>query len=144
MRKLVVFLMSVFVLLPMAKADDDKPIAVSELPQAAQVFIQKHFAGKEVVFAKMDKGLMFVDDYEVMFNDGSKVKFDKDGNWEDVECRDMPTAIIPAQIAEKAKSLYATAKIISIERDRKGFEVKLDNRLELKFDKSFNLYDIDD
>jgi hypothetical protein len=35
-------------------------------------------------------------------------------------------------------------KVVYIEKDRNDFEVKLSNRLELKFDKNYNVYDIDD
>ena len=39
---------------------------------------------------------------------------------------------------------YSGEKIVVIEKNRNDYEIKLSNRLELKFDKDFNLYDIDD
>ena len=49
-----------------------------------------------------------------------------------------------AEIADEINKEFAGEKVISIERNRYNYEVKLSNRLELKFDKDFNIYDIDD
>ena len=38
---------------------------------------------------------------------------------------------------------YPEAKILKIERDSKTYEVKLNNQLELEFNKAFQLIDID-
>ena len=38
---------------------------------------------------------------------------------------------------------YPDTKVLKIERDKKEYEVKLSNRVELKFDLKFNLIDID-
>ena len=39
---------------------------------------------------------------------------------------------------------FAGRKIVSIDRDKRGYEVKLDNGLDLKFDPKFRLVEIDD
>ena len=38
-----------------ACADSDRPIDVAQLPQKAQQFIQKHFAGEKVALAKVER-----------------------------------------------------------------------------------------
>ena len=40
-----------------AVADNDKPIAVSQLPAVSQQVIKSHFAGKKVAMAKQETGL---------------------------------------------------------------------------------------
>ena len=47
-------------------------------------------------------------------------------------------------IKEYIDKNYPGIKVIYIEKDRNDYELKLSNRLELKFDKDFNIYDIDD
>ena len=47
-------------------------------------------------------------------------------------------------IKEYINNNYAGEKVVYIEKDRNDYEVKLSNRLELKFDKELNIYDIDD
>lgn len=126
-------------------ADVDRPIEVSQLPASAQKFLADHFAGVEVSFAKVDAGL-FDKDYKVIFVDGSKVEFDKNGAWTDVDCKfsQVPAGIVPQPIANYLAEHRPDRTVRSIDRDRRDYEVKLDNGLELKFDLQFRLIDIDD
>lgn len=144
MKKLVFLLVCFFTLQTVARADDDKPIQVTQMPQQAQQFIKQHFADSKVALAKMESDF-FYKSYEVIFTNGDKGEFDNKGNWEEVNCKysAVPTAIIPATIQKYVTTNYPDAKILKIERDKKDYEVKLSNRTELKFDLKFNLIDID-
>ena len=144
MKKLVFLLVCLFTLQTVARADDDKPIQVTQMSQPAQQFIKQHFADSKVALAKMESDF-FYKSYEVIFTNGDKVEFDNKGNWEEVNCKysSVPTAIIPAAIQKYVTTNYPDAKILKIERDKKDYEVKLSNRTELKFDLKFNLIDID-
>ena len=42
------------------------------------------------------------------------------------------------------KKSFPEAAIIKIERDRRGYEVRLNNGFEVEFDTDFNVIDIDD
>ena len=125
MKKLVFLLVCLFTLQTVARADDDKPIQVTQMPQPAQQFFYKS--------------------YEVIFTNGNKVEFGKNGNWEEVNCKytSVPTAIIPTTIQKYVTTNYPDTRVLKIERDKKEYEVQLSNRVELKFDLKFNLIDID-
>ena len=69
-----------------ACADSDRPIDVAQLPQKAQQFIQKHFAGEKVALAKVERDFLEVR-YEVIFTDGAKAEFYMDGVLKEVDCR---------------------------------------------------------
>ena len=130
MKKLLILAAAVFALgTSTVSADNDRPISVSELPEKAQQFIRQHFPNEKVSFAKMEREL-FDTTYEVIFTSSSKVEFLKNGDWKEVDCKysTVPAAIIPQQI----------------DRDKRDYEVKLTNGLELTFDLKFNLIDIDD
>ncbi|MFT0508485.1 PepSY-like domain-containing protein [Bacteroides thetaiotaomicron] len=149
MKKLVFLLVCLFTLQTVARADDDKPIQVTQMPQLAQQFIKQHFSDSKVALAKMESDFLYKS-YEVIFTNGNKVEFDKKGNWEEVDCKHtsvpvaiIPAAIIPAAIQKYVTTNYPDAKVLKIERDKKDYEVKLSNRTELKFDLKFNLIDID-
>lgn len=144
MKKLVFLFVCLFTLQTVARADDDKPIQVNQMPQAAQQFIKQHFAGSKVALAKMESDF-FYKSYEVIFTDGNKVEFDKSGKWTEVDCKHtvVPAAVVPVDIRTYVTSNYPDAKVLKIERDKKEYEVKLSNRIELKFDLKFNLIDID-
>ena len=126
-------------------ADNDRPITVSELPQKAQQFIQQHVPNEKVSFAKVENGL-FDTTYEVIFTSSSKVEFQKNGDWKEVDCKysTVPAAIIPQQIAHYVSQHYPDTAVVQIDRDKRDYEVKLTNGLELTFDLKFNLIDIDD
>ena len=128
-----------------AFAGNDRPIAVGELPAPAQQFIKTHFGGIEVALSKVDEEL-FDKDYKVVFVNGAKVEFTKNGEWKDVECKygEGPAAIVPQQIRDYVAKNFAGRKIVSIDRDKRDWEVKLDNGLDLKFDLHFRLIEIDD
>ncbi|MDO4771380.1 PepSY-like domain-containing protein [Porphyromonas sp.] len=143
MRKMKMMLTSALLLLvTLVGCDkDDKIIAPTDLPNAAQTFISTHFPGKDVVLVKTDDS-----GYDVVLSDGSKIDFDRNGNWEDVESRttQVPDGIVPQPILTYVNTTYPDAKILKISRDRRDYEVDLSNGKELKFDaKTFKLIEID-
>lgn len=137
MKKLMMILAGAALLATSAPAfaGNDRPIAVGELPAVSQEFIKTHFAGEE----------LFDKDYKVVFVNGAKVEFAKNGEWKDVECKygEVPAAIVPQQIRDYVTKNYPKNKIVAIDRDRRDYEVELDNGLDLKFDLKFRLIDID-
>ena len=146
MQKILLTLVAIFSIgIFSAMADNDRVINKSQLPAPAQQFLNEHFAGVDLTYAKEERDI-FKHSYEVRLADGTKIEFTSKGEWDEVECRfgEVPAAIVPQAIKEYIEKNYAGAKVIYIEKDRNDYEVKLSNRLELKFDKDFNIYDIDD
>ena len=146
MKKFTILLASLAVMASSvpAFAGKDRIIAVGELPAVSQQFVQTHFKGVEVSYAKVDEEL-FDKDYKVVFVNGSKVEFAKDGQWKEVDCKygEVPAAVVPQQIRDYVTKNYPKNKIVAIDRDRSDYEVELDNGLDLKFDLKFRLIDID-
>ena len=145
MKKLVFLLVCVFAMSSVALADNDKPIQVGQLPTKAQTFLTTYFKSHKVALAKQESDL-FYKTYDVIFTNGEKVEFDKSGEWTEVKCpqSEVPSKIVPAAIRDYVKTNYPDAKILRIERDRKGYEVKLSNRWEISFDSQMRVVDIDD
>ena len=145
MKKIVFLFISLFALNLVALAGNDKPIQVSEMPKAAQLFIKNHFADLSVAMAKVETD--FLDkNYDVVFTNGNKVEFDKKGNWTNVDCEhtQVPVAILPEAIRQYVAKNYPDAKVLKIEvTDRKGYDVELSNGFELEFDKRMNVIDVD-
>ena len=139
MKKLTIIFASLALMVSSvaAFAGNDRIITVAELPT--------HFKAVEVSYAKVDEEL-FDKDYKVVFVNGSKVEFAKNGQWTDVDCKygEVPAAIVPQQIRDRVAKDFAGRKIVSIDRDKRDWEVKLDNGLDLKFDLQFRLIEIDD
>ena len=126
-----------------ACAGNDRPAQLTDLPNAAQAFVKKHLTAEKPVLVTIDKEVTG-NTYEVNFSSGNSVDFDRRGEWKEVECRpEVPAAIVPAQILKLVQNNYPEAKIIKIDRDKRGYEVELSTRIELKFDKNCNLIEID-
>ncbi len=127
-----------------AHADNDRAIKANELPKTAQEFIQKYFAKSKIALAKEESDF-FEKTYEVIFTDGNKIEFTRDGQWEELDCKfsAVPEGAVPAQIMQYVKGQYPDATILKIERDKRDIEVKLNNRVELEFDLQYNLIDMD-
>lgn len=142
-RICMTFVLASTLLLPVY-ADDDKPIQFSELPQTAQQFVKQNFADKKVALAKMESDF-FGKNYDVIFVNGDKVEFDRSGNWEKIKCKysQVPTSLIPNQILVYVRDNYPDSKIIELEKERNTYEAKLSNSWELKFNKNFELIDLD-
>ncbi|NPD80511.1 PepSY-like domain-containing protein [Prevotella sp. PINT] len=127
-----------------AFAGNDKVITVKQLPHTAQVFLKSHFNTNKVAIVKMENKII-AKDYEVTFVNGNKIDFDSKGNWEEIDCKAtvVPNKVVPAKILGYVKANYPHEKIVKIERDRRGYEVKLSNRMELSFNTNFQLTEID-
>lgn len=145
MKKIMIMLVCLFAIQALAKAANDKPIEVKDLPEKATAFINQHFADTKVSYAKVEEELLDKT-YDVVFVNGQKIEFDKKGEWKEVDCKNgvVPTAIVPKEIKSNLEKRFPEQKIVKIERDKRGYEVKLSNKLEVKFDKKYNIIDIDD
>ena len=128
-----------------ALRDEDKPVDENELPAKAIEFIKANFPDSKIALAKYDWEL-FGGSYDVILVDGTKIEFDKCGEWRETDCKfgEVPVSVIPEEIATYVKDKYATEKIVKIERQKNGYEIKLSNKVELKFNKSFKLIGFDD
>lgn len=112
----------------------------SVLPQAALTTVNKNFKAKVSVI-KVDRDFGRVSEYEVILTDGSEITFDSKGNWKEVEvavANRVPAAFIPAGVQKYVSANQPQAHVVGIEKERKGYEVKLSNGVEMKFDANGN------
>ena len=128
----------------MVCAAGEKPEKLTDqLPHRARTFIGEYFADRSVANVRREQ---WPTCYEVVFADGTKAEFDADGDWMEVDCRReaVPTVIVPQQIREYVGARYPAQHIVSVSRDRRGYDVELSNGFELGFDRRFRLIDFDD
>lgn len=142
MKKLIVLLSLSFLFAITSNACvKDHPITFDQLPQTAQQFIKAHFSQYNISAIIADN-----DSFDVLFENGYKVDFDKKGNWEEVECpgNEVPVAIVPPAIQNHIRANYANNFIVEISKDNRKYDVQLNNGLDLEFDKNGNFLRIDD
>ena len=125
-------------------AGHDIFISFEKLPPLSQEFIKKYFGDKKIALSKMEKDVFKVS-YDVILTNGDKIEFNSKGEWMQIKCKYsfVPIEIIPAQILNYVQTNYPSAKILEIEKKRTYYEIELSNKLEIKFNKSFKVIEID-
>ena len=145
MKKWTILFVSMLVMSVTTWAGNDKPIQISQMPQAAQQFIKKPFTNQSVAVAKVETELLDKN-YDVIFTNGDKVEFNKKGQWTNIDCKhtQVPVEVIPMAIQKYVSQQFPNAKVVKIEiTDRKGYEVDLSNGFDIEFDKKMNVIDLD-
>lgn len=144
MKKIFLALACVFTLVTNACADNYQPIERTQLPEKAQAFLSTYFPEAKVSLVRKEIDVLELN-YDVIFTDGSKVEFDRKGNWTEVDClaQPLPAGIVPEAVTKVINAHYPGAQATKIERDYREIDVKLNNRVELTFNKHLRLIDID-
>lgn len=124
---------------------DDKAVTFDKLPKKAQEFIKQYYPNEKMIFASVDDDII-APEYKVGLDGGVTIGFENNGKFDNIKSKNgnIPAGIIPAKIVETAKAQYPDAIIIEYDADKRSYEIKLSNRMELTFDSNFNLVEIDD
>lgn len=123
-------------------ASDNQP-ANDNHPKITE-FVAKHFPQATVLSVIRDDH-----EWEVMLSDYTKLEFELNYEWKKVDCEHsttyttVPADLVPAQISAYVNANFPNQSIVKIDRDRRDWEIELGNDLELKFDKKFNLIEMD-
>ena len=142
MKKIMIFSAALFLSAAVINAEN-RNIDVYSLPDAIRNFIDSHFPDNKILSAWQDDELIYPD-YDVELDNGISLEFYNDGTLEKIECKDgISREFIPVPILEFVKVRYPGAYFVEYKLDRKHYEVTLSNGLELKFNKHFNLMEID-
>ena len=114
------------------------------LPGNAQTFLKTHFGSKKPSYILEDKEILSTE-YKVQFDNKIEIEFDKKGNWKEVDGKNakIPKSIVPKKIASYIKSNFPKEKVTKIEIGSSGYETKLTNGLELKFNMKGDFIKID-
>ena len=126
-------------------ADNDKAITRNELPEQAQAFIDKHFVGVEVLYAKAERDMGVITSYDVVLNGNVKIEFNRSGEWTSVDCErnQVPNGVLPQGVLDYVTKKFAKSYVVEIERGLLGYDVKLNNDLDLDFDKNGKFLRVD-
>ncbi|SRR5690606_3696662 len=141
--KILTAILIVFTLSVSAK---DKLIPFSQLPTKAQTFVKTHFSEKDVVATTVDTDNVFQKEYTVTLNNGTKIEFNGDGEWEEVQSKStaIPVKITPQGILQHVHKSFPNTYVKEIKRSRNKYEVEISNGLELEFNKKGEFLRIDD
>ena len=124
---------------------DEQLITYDQVPEPAKAIVAAHFDATQVAYVMLDKGL-FDDEYEVRFNDGRTIEFNKAGELLKVDCKlaEVPSALVPAPVLAYIKAQFPSAFITEWGKDDRGWKAELNNGLDLKFNSKLEFVRIDD
>ena len=127
-----------------ALSADDRPMAFEKLPVAAKEYIQTNFPGEKTTMVTKDDDLIFAD-YTVMLSNGIKLEFEHSGALAQISSPSgIPAELVPVSIRNYVQTHYPDAGYLDFEIGKRTYEVKLTNRMELKFNNSFHIIEVDD
>lgn len=119
-----------------------------DLPQTAREFLNKHFSKSRVSMVKTDRHLLKKTDYDVKLVNGTKIEFNSKGEWTSVDCKtkEVPSELVIKPIRNYVSKNFPETYIVSIEKKTIGFEIELNDGIELKFDRlgTFKSMKLDD
>ncbi len=108
-------------------------------------FVTQHFPNATVQMVMPDE-----DDIDIVLNDYTKIEFRLNNEWKKVDCEHsttftaVPATIVPEQITAYVNANFPGAIIKKLEKNFRGWEIELNNGLELKFNSNFKVMEIDD
>ena len=118
---------------------------VSKMPAQVQTFLNDYYPNAKVAksWAKMMRPTTEPMWYRVNLDNGTKLSFDLQGNWYQVNAKksSVPASIdLLPNIARKTISeKYPNATITSIKFKKDQYKVTLSDGMKLKFDKTYGL-----
>ena len=148
MKKLlstIILLFSIAAL--MISCEKETVISENNLPNVASQFLSKNFNTVKILSVVEEKEGLSGLEYDVLLDNGIEIKFNKNGEWLDINAQNdstaLPDSVIPTSILSYVKEKYPNTGINSIEIERHGYDVELTNGLDLQFDKDGKFLRID-
>ncbi len=108
-------------------------------------FVEQHFPNTTIKMVMPDE-----DDIDVVLSDYTKIEFKLNNEWKKVDCEHsttspaVPATLVPEQITAYVNANFNNANIMKLEKKYFGWEIELDNGLEVNFNKNFKMTKIDD
>ena len=123
----------------------ERVITFDQVPEPAKAIVAAHFDAAQIAYITLEKGL-FDAEYDIRFNDGRTIEFNKAGELQKVDCKqtEVPSALVPEPVQAYIKANFPNAIITEWGKDDRGYKAELNNGLDLKFNRKLEFIRIDD
>ncbi len=124
---------------------NEQVIPFDQVPEPAKAIVAAHFDASQIAYVTLDKGLLDAE-YDVKFNDGRSLEFNKAGELLKVDCKqtEVPAALIPETVRAYLKANFPNAFITEWSKDDRRWKAELNSGLELEFNSKYEFIRIDD
>lgn len=126
------------------QAEPDSLNVVKDVPEDINAFVKKYFPDATIARVTTENE-PDGKELDVTLSDGTEVDFDVKNQWDNVDCKTkaVPADLVPAAIASYVKEKYQSLTITKIDKDEKGYDIKLSDGVELKFDTAGKFIGVD-
>ncbi len=123
----------------------EQVIPYDQVPKPAKAIVAAHFDASQIAYVTLDKGLLDAD-YDIKFNDGRSLEFNKAGELTKVDCKqtEVPSALIPDAVRSYVKANFPNAFITEWSKDDRRWKAELNSGLDLEFNSKFEFVRVDD
>lgn len=136
-------LLSLGALLTFVSCDKEKVVPASEFPNEIEAFVSNHFPSNKIIQVIEDQDGI-TKTYDVILDGNVNLEFNRDMEIIDIDAQEkLPNTVIPAKINEYMAQNFPNNFITDWKIDDNQQEIKLDNGLEIKFNKNDELIKID-
>ena len=124
---------------------NEQVIPFDQVPEPAKAIVAAHFDASQIAYVTLDKGLLDAE-YDVKFNDGRSLEFNKAGELLKVDCKqtEVPAALIPEAVRAYVKANFPNAFITEWSKDDRRWKAELNSGLDLEFNSKYEFVRIDD
>ena len=124
---------------------NEQVIPFDQVPEPAKAIVAAHFDASQIAYVTLDKGLLDAE-YDVKFNDGRSLEFNKVGELLKVDCKqtEVPSALIPETVRAYVKANFPNAFMTEWSKDDRRWKADLNSGLELEFNSKYEFIRIDD
>jgi hypothetical protein len=128
-----------------ACADRHEMVQYTDLPAAAQSFVQKYYSVNDVSYVEQDRDGFNVE-YKVYLKNRTEIEFNHQGNLKSIDCQNssVPEGIVPTIIVSYVNLHHPDMLIVEYHIEHRRLKVELSNGWELIFDLEGNFLGIDD
>ncbi|MCD8262419.1 MAG: PepSY-like domain-containing protein, partial [Bacteroides sp.] len=110
------------------KAQDIFTSDVQMLPEKGRSFLSEHFPAVKVSHLKKENEIKDILDkkkYEVTLTDGTKIEFDKDGDWMEIEShgKEVPASVVPDRIRTYLSTHMSGQPVTQIEKSARDIKL---------------------
>lgn len=142
--KILALALMVIVAVPSVKAER-VPMPVDKMPAQVQRFLTDYYPNVKVSdsWAKMMRPTTEPMWYRVNLENGTKVKFSLDGNWNSVNAKKSNSSVsidlLPNDARKVISEQYPNETIKSVKFKKDSYKITLSNGQKLQFDKTYGL-----
>ena len=109
------------------------------------MLVNENFNAGDIAYITVERELVG-NEYEMRFNDGAELTFDRHGKLEKADCKltAVPDALVPEEVRAYVATNFPEAFIVEWGKNGWGWKAELNNKLELKFNGKLEFVGIDD